>query len=189
MIGRTGLVLVATLMALLSGCRSNTNATNGALAGSALGGLAGAVIGNQSGHTAGGAVIGAAAGALTGWLLGEAEDAREERDAAISHANYVEYRNDKWDRAISTNDVLEMAHSGVGDEVIIKSIRPRGSRFDATPQNIVYLKQQGVSDRVIQALQSQTVAPPPAYYEPAPRVVVVHDGPYYRRHGRRYRRW
>lgn len=189
MVRISGLVLLAVLAAGFAGCRSNTNATNGALAGTALGGLAGALIGSESGHTAGGAVIGAAAGALTGGLLGEAEDAREERDAAISHANYVEYRSDRWDRAISTNDVLEMVHGGVGDDVIVKSIRTRGSRFDASPENIVYLKQQGVSDRVIQALQSQTVPPPPVYYERAPRVVVVHDGPYYYRRGRRYRHW
>jgi uncharacterized protein YcfJ len=201
-------VLLAILGLAVSGCQNMNNTQSGALLGTGLGATTGAIIGNASGHAGGGALIGAAAGALAGGLVGDSEDKREERDAAVAQAQYEHAHSQAMARAVTVNDVVTMAHSGVGDEVIINSLRTRGCRWDSNPNALIYLKQQGVSDRVIEAMQNTGLRPAPAgvalppgpvvYGAPPPAVVgggVVVVGPGY--YGRRpywyrrpnYRRW
>lgn len=176
---------------IFTGCQTPSHAGNGAALGTGLGALTGAVIGAESGHAGGGALIGAAAGALTGGLIGDAMDAREERDAAVAHAQYAQSQSYAASQALSTSDVVTMTYNGVSDDVIVNSLRTRGCRFDGSPNTIIYLKQQGVSDRVITAMQSAyqvpvsgtVAAPPPVVYAPAPAIVapppVVVYGPVY----------
>ena len=204
-------VLLATLGLMLAGCQNMNNTQSGALLGTGLGATAGALIGNASGHAGGGALIGAAAGAVTGGLAGNAADAREERDAAVAHAQYANAKSQAFARAVTASDVVTMAHSGVGDDVIVNALRTRGCRWDSSPDAVIALKQQGVSDRVIEAMQNtglrpistDMAPPPPVVYGPPPPVaggvVVVGPGyygprpdwgprPYY--YGRPYyRRW
>lgn len=164
------------LLLLSAGCQSMNYAQSGALVGSGLGAVTGAMIGSHSGHTEGGALIGAAAGALAGGLIGNAEDARAERDAAIAQAAYAQ-------RAVTNVDVIQLTRSGVGDDVIISTIRSQGGRFDLSPQAIISLKNSGVSDSVILAMQNygRSVPPPVTAIvaEPAARVVVVPPAPRY----------
>jgi 2',3'-cyclic-nucleotide 2'-phosphodiesterase (5'-nucleotidase family) len=94
----------------------------------------------------------------------------------------------------------------VGDDVIINSLKTRGCRWDSTPDAVIRLKHEGVSDRVITAMQNTGLhaapavvsGPAPVYYYPPPPppvggVVVVGPGYYGRRpyyYGRPYyRRW
>jgi uncharacterized protein YcfJ len=182
-------VLLAGLGSLLAGCQNMNNTQSGALVGTGLGAATGAIIGEASGHAGGGALIGAAAGALAGSLAGNAADAREERDAAIAHAQYSQAHSQAIAQAVTESDVVTMTRSGVGDEVIINSLRTRGCRWNAAPENVIALKQQGVSDRVIEAMQNTglrpvavTAPPPPVVYAPPPPVVgggVVVVGPGY----------
>src|SRR5262245_4390829 len=137
------------------------NTQSGALVGSGLGAATGAIVGNASGHAGGGALIGAAAGALAGGLVGNAEDSREERDAAVAHAQFEHAQSQAMARAVTASDVVTMTHNGVGDEVIINSLRTRGCRWDSTPDAVIALKQQGVSDRVIEAMQNTGLHPAP----------------------------
>lgn len=205
-------ILLATLGLFMTGCRNMNNTQSGALAGGGVGTVAGAIIGGASGHAGEGALIGAAAGALTGGLVGNAEDSREERDAAVAHAQYEHARSQAIAQAVTEADVITMARSGVGDDVIINSIRTRGCRWNSAPANVIALKQQGVSDQVLTAMQNSglhppadmaVAGPPPVVYAPPPPppvggVVVVGPGygprPYWgpRRYyyGRPYyRRW
>jgi hypothetical protein len=46
-----------------------------------------------------------------------------------------------------------MSQGSVSDDVILNSIRVLGARFDASPKAIAALKDAGVSDAVIDALQ------------------------------------
>jgi uncharacterized protein YcfJ len=166
------------------------NTQSGALVGSGLGAATGAIIGEASGHAGGGALIGAAAGALAGGLAGNAADAREERDAAVAHAQYAQAQSQAIAQAVTDADVVTMTRSGVGDDVIINSIRTRGCRWNSAPENVIALKQQGVSDRVIEAMQNSGLhmpapaPPPPVVYAPPPPpavgggVVVVGPGYY-----------
>ncbi len=177
-------ILLAALGLILSGCRNMNNTESGTLVGTGLGATAGALIGNVSGHAGGGALIGAAAGALTGALAGNAEDAREERDEAVAHAQYANARSHALAEAVTASDVITMSRSGVGDDVIVNSIRTRGCRWNSSPDNVIALKQYGVSDRVIETMQNTGLRPVVAVpragvYGPAPPPVVVVEPGYY----------
>lgn len=187
----------------LTGCSSMSHTGRGALLGSGIGAATGAIIGHQTGHREGGAVVGALAGGLLGGLAGQSEDMREERDAALAQAEHANRERQFVERAVTNSDLVEMAQSGISDSVIIGTIRDRGGLFDLSPKGIIALKQQGVSDAVIEFAQKnghpsetrrvsgQTVAPAPVYYVapvvPGPviidrRPVVV--GPRVHIHGR-----
>ncbi len=153
-----------------TGCHSMSHAEHGALVGSGLGAGAGAIIGHGSGNSGAGALIGAATGALAGGLIGNAEDARQERDAAIAYASHAEYERQVALQSMTNQDVIRMTHSGVSAPVIIGTIRDRGGRFDLSPDAIIMLKQQGVSDDVVTAMQ---LAGPPAVAPSAPVPVPV----------------
>lgn len=186
------------LLTSLAGCRQFGNTEAGALVGTGLGATTGAVIGAGSGHAAGGALIGAATGAIAGGLVGNAADAREERDAAIAHAEYSQAQANAARQALTTGDVIHMTQQGVGDGVIVGAIQSRGCRFSGDPQDIIQLKQAGVSDRVIQAMQTSPAVPAMAAPSPAvvygapappPPVVVVAPRPYPYYYGPRGRYW
>jgi uncharacterized protein YcfJ len=142
-------MLIATAGA---GCQNNTQ--KGAAIGGGAGAIAGAVIGKQSGNTGVGALIGGATGALAGGLIGNAEDKAEERDNAVRAAAYERSARIHDARAITNREVVDMAQNRVSDEVICNAIRTRGGRFNTTPESIVTLKNSGVSDRVIEAMQN-----------------------------------
>jgi outer membrane protein with glycine zipper len=170
---------ISGLLALTSGCAAGRNTTAGTAIGTGLGALTGAAIGNQTGHAGGGALIGAATGALAGGLIGNAEDARDERDAAIAQSRYERAVQQANAQAMNNSDLVLMTQSGVSDDVIITAVNTRGGHFDLSPGAIVQLKNSGVSDRVILAVQSARTAVPPLIlpgsptYLPAPEVIVV----------------
>lgn len=56
-------------------------------------------------------------------------------------------------------DIVQMTQGGVSDEVIIGSIRSRGGNFDLSPEGIIALKQQRVSDKVVQFMQQHVNQP------------------------------
>jgi len=204
-------ILVGAAGFFLAGCSNMNNTQSGALAGTGLGAVAGAVIGAASGHPGEGALIGAAAGAATGGLVGNAEDQREQKDAAIAQAQHQQAVSQAMANAVTESDVVTMTRNNVGDSVIINALRTRGCRWDSSPDSVIRLKHEGVSDEVIRAMQNTGLhvggpvagGPlPVGYYPPPPpaggAVVVVSPGyygpryygprPYY--YGRPYyRRW
>jgi len=70
-------------------------------------------------------------------------------------------------------DVIHMSKANQSEQVIINQIANTGSTFNLTPSDLDQLKLEGVSDRVIGAMQNARVARPVA---PA-RVVVVEPQP------------
>lgn len=189
-VDRVVCVICGCLAMLAMGCHTTTHAGSGAVAGAGLGGTMGAIMGSNSGHAGSGALLGAMAGATLGGLAGEAEDAREQRDAAIAQAQYE--RDQTAARQSVTNlDLITMAQAGLSDQVIINSVETRGGAFDLSPAAIIDLKSRGVSENVILAIQRSSesgksrsaiysspttivAAPPPAVYivRPTPRVGV-----------------
>lgn len=172
---------VGLLAIVAQGCATANHTETGALVGTSLGALAGGIIGHQTGHTGTGAVLGAGAGMLTGAALGSAEDAREERDAAIRQAQYAEYQRNAQP-PLTNADLIYMTQNGLGDQVIINAVRSRGGEFQLDPASLVQLKQSGVSDTVLAAIQtagrSQPIVPTThVVTAPSPRVVVVHPAP------------
>ena len=77
--------------------------------------------------------IGAATGALAGGLIGNADDAREERDAALAQANYEHQARIAQQYALTNSDVARMTQSGVSDSVIAGSIQSREASSTQAP--------------------------------------------------------
>lgn len=172
----------------------------GAAVGGIGGALAGAAIGKHNGDTAAGALIGGAVGLVTGATLGSAADERRYRAAENQYQQAVENeRNYRYSRAVSAIDVVSMSQSGVGEDLIINHIRENGIQRRPDVGEVISLHRQGVSERVISAMQmapeggrapAPAVASPPTVYRPAPVVVeevyYAPPPPYYYPHHHHY---
>lgn len=168
------LALLATVLA--AGCQSPYHADRGALFGGLLGAGTGAVVGNALGNTGAGAAIGAGVGALGGAAIGSGMDEIEARNRAMIEA--------KMGRqvaagAVTIDEVIAMTRAGVDEELIVTHVRAHGVARPLGTNDLIYLQQQGVSTRVIKAMQE----PPPVQQEPvvverAPPPVIVHEYDY-----------
>jgi hypothetical protein len=168
------------LLGIHTGCRSPYYADRGALAGGLAGAGVGAAIGDASGNAGPGAILGAAIGTLTGNAIGESIDA----DLARSRAEIEARMGRQMSGAVTSQDVIAMTQAGLSEDVIATHVRASGVAQPPGVNDLIFLRNNGVSDRVIQALQQ---APPPAgatqvaYATPVaygpPRAVIVE--PYY----------
>jgi outer membrane lipoprotein SlyB len=159
---------IALPVVLVSGCQSMNNTEKGALAGGGIGAGAGALIGHATGHTGAGAVIGGLAGGLLGGAVGndiDKDKARQERIAAAEA------------RQLQITDIATMAQQHISDGIIINQIRTTGSVYHLSTDEIVWLRQQGVSEGVIAEMQATAYRPVRRVYTPAPVVVVEQPPP------------
>jgi len=165
----TPVVLAATL-----GCASPHRADQGALIGGLIGAGTGALIGESSGNAAAGAALGAGVGALTGAVVGSEIDEAEARNRALIEAQMGRRIRTG---AVTIDDVVMMTHSGVDEELIANHVRSNGAARMPSAADLVYLNEQGVSKRVVMAMQE----PPPVrqtetvVVERPSRPVVVHE--------------
>jgi uncharacterized protein YcfJ len=144
------LILCLSLIIAVVGCQSaETRATEGAIIGTVLGAGAGYAIGKQSGHGGEGAGIGAAAGALGGMLVGSQIKKGGQATQGASGAQGVNPNQ------MSLQQIVDLTKQGANEAVIVDRIRLTNSKFNLTPQDIDYLKQQGVSQTVIDAMQGR----------------------------------
>jgi hypothetical protein len=109
----------------------------GAVAGGALGAGTGALVGRSPGAALVGGSLGAGAGLV---------------EAAIA-----EQRAES--RAPSVEDIVRMTQTNVNEDSIVAEIRKAGVVYNLSADNIIYLKQQGVSNGVLGALQHGANAP------------------------------
>jgi hypothetical protein len=147
-------VLLSAIIALpCAGCQSSPNrAGEGAVIGGILGAGAGAIIGNQSrdrdkGRTQG-ALIGGALGALGGALAGsqiQKQPAQAQQRASVPSAANP--------NQISLGQVVDLSREGIHEDVIIDRIRLTNSRYNLTADDLNYLRQNSVSEKVIQVMQ------------------------------------
>ena len=72
-------------------------------------------------------------------------------------------------------DVLKLSRAQVGDEITINYVRNSGTIYTLGPQEIVYLRSQGVSDNVINAMIDQRKVVPQA--TPAPQAPAIANAP------------
>ena len=148
----------------------NRGATLGGIAGA----IAGAAIGKQNDETAAGALIGGALGMMTGASVGSARDVELARARA-----YRQQVQLQMSRAVSTQDVVTMAHSGLSDPLIVNHIHQNGVQRRLEVPDVIALHRQGVSEAVITALQRAPLAR--TYTAPAPvqsRPIVVQEHHY-----------
>lgn len=164
------LLWMASLVALASGCQTMNHAQRGALAGGLAGAGLGAAVGESGGDAAPGALIGGAVGALTGAVIGDGIDADQARKAEIEAAIGRQMAG-----AVKPEDAIAMTRAGLSDEVIASHIRASGVARPLAVNDLIYLRDQGVSDAVINAMQL-TPGPAAVVRAPvAPGPVVVQE--------------
>jgi outer membrane lipoprotein SlyB len=135
-------IVLGALSLVSSACQTKTQ--TGALAGAGAGALAGGLIGGG----AGGVIIGAAVGAAGGALIGAALDAQD-RSTLQQHAPDTLQKIDNQEQ-LSLSDVEAMSKNGLSDDVIIGQIETTNSVFHLTSNEIIQLKNSGVSQKVIE---------------------------------------
>src|SRR5215210_2400695 len=145
----------------------HNDTASGTFLGGAMGAITGAVVGGRK-HTGQNALIGAGVGAVAGNLLGRSKDAADERRAANGAMAVGQMNQQAVAMAVTDSDLVQMTRAGISEDVIISTMRSRGARVDLSPQSLIALRQQGVSDRVVMAAQqmgggSGYVAGAPAY--------------------------
>ena len=130
------------------GCQStNQGAVQGGVIGGLIGAVGGGIIGHQNGHDAEGVAIGAAAGAVTGAIIGN-QAGTSGQAAAPAQATPTMSANQ-----MPMQQIVDLTKQGVNSAVIIDRIRMSNSRFNLTADDISYLRGQGVSQQVIDAMQ------------------------------------
>jgi hypothetical protein len=168
------IVVAGSLLSLFAaGCRSPYYADRGAAAGGLTGAAIGAAIGEHNDNPLAGAIIGGAAGTLAGAAVGDAIDA----DIARNDAIIQQQLGRRLAGAVTSQDVVQMTHAGLGDDVIVTHIRANGVAQPPNVQELITLKNSGVSDAVINALQSQPPIQSPGP-PPGARPVVVEEHHY-----------
>ena len=165
---------VATSAVLLTGCvnpdGTQNNTGSGALIGGALGAITGAAIGGPR-HGGEGALIGAAAGLVAGGAIGNSMDQQQQAELrAQSPQTYVRVVQGQ---ALGIADVKAMAKAGVSDDVIIAQIQGSHTAFNLSAADIIDLHNSGVSDKVVNYMQSTQGSASVAQ----PTTVVVQDAP------------
>ena len=127
--------LVLVLLVFTAGCASmGDKSKKGSVVGGLLGAAAGGIIGHQSGHGVEGALIGGAAGAIGGGLIGNSMD----KKALATNPDHI-----------TVIKIAEMSTQGIPEGVIISEIKRTRSVYELSSEVITYLKENKVSDRVI----------------------------------------
>jgi len=159
------------------GCRSPYYADRGTGIGALGGAGVGALVGSASGHTGTGALIGAGVGALTGNVVGGALDDIEARNRAEIAA---QLGRPVAQGAATPTEVVAMTRGGVNPQLIINYVNNSGVAQPLSPQDVIYLSQQGVAPEVIQAMQMPRVAQvsPTVIAAPPPGPVIVEEYSY-----------
>lgn len=167
----TSLVLCgATLTGVLAvGCSDlpGNKKTQGAVIGGVAGAAAGALVAGSDNRLLGG-LIGGALGAGGGYLIGGQLDKNdpEERDRAVNSARRAEANPATAEQAraattadvngdsyVTMDEVVSMRRAGFSDSEMINRLERTGMFFELTPQQRTYLRDNGVSQNVIDEMQ------------------------------------
>jgi len=174
-------ILSSLVLLLCCGCSHLSHTDNGVLAGTGVGAGTGAVIGSQVGNPVAGAVIGGGIGAVTGGLAGSALDHAERRaeDRAFRRIKSEQAIQAAQRPPLTMQDIIAMTHRHISDDIIIRQIETTGSVFQLTSRDIIYLQEQGVSQRVIGEMQVRqrplVQQPQPVIVRPQREVTVIHE--------------
>lgn len=148
--------------------RPNTAA--GAVVGGASGSLIGAAIGSGEGKTGEGALIGGLIGAAAGGVMGNQADRADD----VRQYQYQQQQLAARQSAITLQQIVEMSQNGLSPSVIVNQINSQGVWSRPTTNDLIVLKQNGVSDQVIAALQTGRYVNEPTP-SPVVREPIVHQ--------------
>ncbi|MGW8258366.1 MAG: glycine zipper domain-containing protein [Thermoguttaceae bacterium] len=167
-------LLACLLLIIVSGCQSPYKSDQGALFGGLLGLGTGAAVGSALHNPVAGAAIGTGVGALSGAAVGSALDEQDAKNRALI-AQQLGYQVSG--NPVSIADVVNMTRAGVDEELIANHVRTHGVAAPLQAQDLITLQQQGVSKRVISAMQEppQRQTPPVVVQQGAPPPVIVEE--------------
>jgi osmotically inducible lipoprotein OsmB len=126
---------------MLTSCENK--AETGALVGAGVGIGAGALIS----PTPAGVLIGGAVGAVGGALIGAALDSAD-RDTLQRESPRTMNKIDRGEQ-LSMKDIERMSQAGITDDKIVGAIHSTGSVYHLSSSDVQELKDNGVSQRVI----------------------------------------
>ncbi len=172
------LLFFASALSLATGCNSPYRSDQGALFGGLTGAGLGALVGSASGNTGAGAAIGAGVGALSGAAVGGSLDEIEAQNRAEIAARLG---RPAPVGSVTIDDVIAMTRSGVSEDVMVTHITRHGPARPLQAGDLIVLQQQGVSPRVVQAMQAAqpqaAAAPGVVMAQPYPVPAPVYWGP------------
>lgn len=144
------LLTVLAFLLVIAGCETNkTRVAEGAGIGGAVGALAGGIIGHQTGSGVEGALIGGALGAGTGALVG----AQINKPGTQAGQNSAVAQNTPMAQ-LTIQQVVDLTKQGATGDDIIAKIKATNSKYSLTLDDVNYLRNQGVSQRVIETMQA-----------------------------------
>lgn len=139
------LSIMMAFVLIIYGCSENqTRVGEGAGIGGVLGAAAGGIIGHQTHSDATGILIGGAVGAASGAVIGS-----QIPKSNPSYPQPVQSINQ-----ITIQQIVDWTKEGLPGDEIINRIRTTHSSYALTVDDIGYLRKQGVSQRVIEAMQA-----------------------------------
>src|ERR1051325_2343582 len=164
-------VALISAAALLSatGCSNlpGQPGTQGAVIGGVGGAAAGAAIGGGK-HQVLGALLGGAIGAAGGYVIGankdkilnkdtggaqEATRQAQSQPATAQQALNAPTADLNGDGFVTLDEVAAMRQAGLSDQQMIDRLRATGQVFELTAEQQQYLRNQGVSNRVVAQMQ------------------------------------
>lgn len=161
----------ATVAAALAiggfGCESlpGGEREQGAVIGGVTGAAAGALIGGDDNRLVG-ALLGGALGAGGGYLIGmQVEKGEDDRDEAITASKRAEQSPATAEQArtattadvnsdgyVTLDEVVAMDKAGLSDDQIVERLEATDMVFDLSSKQRQYLRDNGVSERVVTAM-------------------------------------
>jgi outer membrane lipoprotein SlyB len=136
-----------------------TNTQRDAIVGGAAGAIIGGIVGNQNDETPEGIAIGGALGAIAGGLMGKSKDNELQRQwqyqqqAQQYQQQVAQQQQYALQKAVDVNDIVSMARSGVGDQLMVNHIQSNGVAQEIGVNEIITMHQNGVSEFVINTMQ------------------------------------
>jgi hypothetical protein len=169
-ITRAAALAVGAVGLLQAGCSSMNQTEKGVLGGGAIGAGLGTLIGSASGNPKTGAVVGGLLGAGGGGVIGNDADRKDEQARDVRQATAAQaYRNDQPQRI---SEIIDLTRSGQDETVILNHMKNNRMTFVLGVDDLNTLKTNGVSPRVIAAMQSSG---DPVVVTRQPRPVVVRE--------------
>jgi hypothetical protein len=162
--------LLAALLVGAVGCEQlpGTRKEQGAVIGGLGGAAAGAAVGGEK-HRLLGALLGAAAGAAGGYVIAAKTDHISNNDsqaaqqaavnaqqhpATAAEARAATTADINHDGFVTMDEIVAMKDAGISDEEMLRRMRSTGQIFELTSDQQKYLRDRGVSQYVINQMQS-----------------------------------
>lgn len=182
-------VLLIAFVVADANAQNRFHRRRGALLGGLAGAALGVAIGDKGDNETAGALIGGAVGAVAGGTIGNQKDQRIEQYHRNAHQSNLyrqqiaeQQAQVDWQAqqlaqqqtqrqleqrqamnraavAVSMDDVLTMVGRGLGESTIVQYVQTNGVRERLAVSDIIRLHEQGVSEPIINAMQTAPVAP------------------------------